>query len=88
MVKKGKNGKKADEGEEYEHDDKAWCPCKKYEEEEEISVECEECLQWWHLKCVALHKLTEDTIKELDEWRCPRCIMESLGMGNTIVQDT
>ena len=67
---------------------KAWCPCNKYEDEDEICVECEECLQWWHLKCVALHKLPEETIKDLEEWRCPRCIMETLGMGNTIVQET
>ncbi len=81
MVKKRKTGEDND-------DVKAWCPCKKYEDEEETCVQCEECLQWWHLKCVALHSLNEQTIKDLDEWRCPRCIMQSLGMGNTIVQET
>ena len=80
--------KKGNVGNDYDHDEKAWCPCKNYEEAEEISVECEECLQWWHLKCVALHKLSEETIKDLEEWRCPRCIIDKLGMNNSLVQET
>ncbi len=91
MVNKGKKGKKNKKGDvenDVKYDEKDWCPCKNYEDDEEASVECEECLQWWHIKCVALHRLSEDTIKELKEWICPRCIIGKLGMGNSLVQET
>ena len=69
-------------------DSKGWCPCKKYEDEDELCVECEDCEQWWHLKCVGLEGLLADTVEALVRWRCPRCIMQSMGMGNTIIQET
>ena len=84
MVKSKKKTKKKGES---RSDDKEWCPCGVHDEEEETCVECDDCEQWWHLKCVSLEGLTEGTIKGLVKWRCPRCIMKTLGMGSTIIQD-
>ena len=85
FVHNGQN-KKTETEEDYDPND--WCPCGVYDDEEELVIQCEECEQWWHMKCVALEGLDEEKIEALVKWRCPRCIMKRLGMGSTIIQET
>ena len=89
MVKNKKaNDKKAEED---ACNPKDWCPCGQYDDKETevFVVQCEECEQWWHQKCVSLEGLEKESVEAILRWRCPRCIMQTLGMGigSTIIQE-
>ena len=87
MARKKKQIKKTGE---VSDDSKDWCPCKVYndKDDETLIIECEECRQWWHQKCVGLEGLTEDAIKDLTKWKCPKCIMNGLGIAMGSIQET
>jgi hypothetical protein len=88
VVNKKTKGKKAKGDKENDENPKDWCPCGVHEDKEETIIECEECEQWWHQKCVALEGLEAESVEALVRWRCPSCIMQRLGMGSTIIQET
>ena len=89
VASKKTKGKKAKGNKENDGNPKDWCPCGVHEEEEEFAIQCEECDQWWHQKCVGLEGLSEQAIKDdLVRWTCPGCIMKHLGIGSTIIQET
>ena len=49
-----------------------YCPCKEYIVDE-LSLECENCHKYWHLRCVGLSGLEETMVKLLQNWMCPNC---------------
>ena len=57
------------------------CPCSK--KSKSIRLECKQCHQWWHAKCVSLKGLSKDDLVKLTEWRCPLCytLPEAIPLG-------
>ncbi|KAL5248049.1 hypothetical protein ACHWQZ_G017276 [Mnemiopsis leidyi] len=49
-----------------------YCPCKEYMDGE-LSVECENCGEYWHLCCVGLKGLTMEMVGLLENWQCQDC---------------
>ena len=52
--------------------DHDYCPCKEYMEGE-LSVECQNCMKYWHLCCVGLRGLSEEMVESLENWQCSDC---------------
>ena len=48
------------------------CPCKK-KFKSSPQIECKQCAQWWHTRCVALKGLDEQALEMLTNWHCPLC---------------
>ena len=63
--------KKKSEGEESPEDN---CVCGVYLPDE-VSIGCEGCEVYWHLSCVGLKGLTEEMVKLLEHWECPKCFV-------------
>ena len=48
------------------------CPCNEYIPDE-ITICCEKCQLYWHLRCVALSGLTTAMVLAIECWLCPYC---------------
>ena len=48
------------------------CPCGKSYKQSSYVI-CAKCKQHWHQKCCNLTGLTQNAIKKLELWQCPRC---------------
>ena len=53
-------------------DDSGYCPCEVFISEE-LSIKCDHCGIFWHLCCVGLSGLTEESVESLLKWHCPDC---------------
>ncbi|KAL5268587.1 hypothetical protein ACHWQZ_G002438 [Mnemiopsis leidyi] len=71
VVKSPKKNSRPDSGD-ISSNDFDYCPCKSYIDDE-LSVECESCNKYWHLCCVGLRGLNEDTVLLLENWKCQDC---------------
>lgn len=59
------------------NDDQIYCICKRtlsqYETEDDLMIECIECKDWLHGKCVKISALEAS---DIDQYVCPRCITQ------------
>ena len=55
-----------------------YCPCDSYYDEilEIVQCENERCKIWWHLRCLGLEALPDDSLKDVHGWICPYCVSE------------
>ena len=49
-----------------------YCVCKVYKGGA-LSIQCDKCLDYWHLECVSLKGLTKSMIDSIELWLCPKC---------------
>ena len=49
-----------------------YCACNDYLEEE-LSIQCSSCEMFWHLSCVGLSGMCEESVLKLTNWRCYDC---------------
>ena len=62
--------------------DLAKCPC-------DIStgdymIDCSNCHQFWHVKCVSLEGLVTKEINKLMQWKCPFCYVSPVSTTDTV----
>ena len=54
------------------HADLKKCPCNS-SDPESTYVKCAKCSQEWHNNCCNLSGITQNAIKKLVKWQCPKC---------------
>ncbi|KAI3649744.1 hypothetical protein MP228_005376 [Amoeboaphelidium protococcarum] len=52
-----------------ESDNAVYCICKQ-EDDGSFMINCDNCSQWFHGRCVSI---TKDTVHVTDQWNCPDC---------------
>ena len=55
-------------------EDERYCQCDVFMQEE-LSLACETCDDYWHYSCAGLEGLTEEMGACLVNWRCPNCFI-------------
>lgn len=64
--------------------------CRKKVKESDSALQCDRCIEWWHIKCGKIDKKVYDLYQELDHdvffWFCPECKepMKQILASNTI----
>ena len=56
-----------------DHRNRKDCPCGKSTEAGVWLIDCSKCRQYWHVDCVSLSGLSEQTINKLVDYLCPFC---------------
>lgn len=74
-------------------DSDKWCPCGNHSTEKRnvqpsLDIECEKCKTWWHVSCAGLTGLSEDGIKDIQQWKCALCIIKYLKLDNNTSIET
>eukprot|EP01083_Nonionella_stella_P278053 945432_1 len=57
-------------------DDKVYCVCRKKYSEGDQMIGCEECLEYYHIKCIGITPEEFDFYCEsVDAWYCKNCVL-------------
>jgi hypothetical protein len=71
-VRSSKNRRSVSESDKHSLVHNTYCVCKVYKGGA-LSIQCDKCLDYWHLECVSLKGLTKTMIDSIEVWFCPNC---------------
>ena len=83
-VEAHKRGRGRPPSKEISSKEKAMCPCNVKPDAGWIG--CDNCPKWWHLPCLGLAGLAQETVKSLANWSCSECFYSPHGRYSKLMR--